>query len=153
MGTLEIKIGGFKVMQLNFKGINNKTTLPKCLISLANYSEEPKLEITKRVEDLIDKIFENCLDYLGKREEELKIGIDILLVKKQLNNMITNLNIYITDFGGGIISIIGIYNKDNRFDRIIDGGVIDIYSNTKDNDFDKLIGKIVINIIKKNIKL
>ena len=152
MGTLEIKIGGFKVMQVNFKGINNKTTLPKCLISLANYSEEPKLEITKRVEDFIDKTFENFLDYLKEREEELKLGIDILLVKKQLNNMITNLNIYITDFGG-IISIIGIYNKDNRFDRIIDGGVIDIYSNTKDDDFDKLIGKIVLNIAKKIIKL
>ena len=153
MGTLEIKIGGFKVMQVNFKGINNKTTLPKCLISLANYSEEPKLEITKRVEDFIDKTFENFLDYLKEREEELKLGIDILLVKKQWNSMIANLSIYITDLGGGIISIIGIYNRDNKFDRIIDGGVIDIYSNTKDDDFDKLIGKIVLNIAKKIIKL
>ena len=141
-------------MQLNFKGINNKTTLSKCLISLANYSEEPKSEITKRVEDIIDKIFENCLDYLGKREEELKIGIDILLVKKQLNNMIANLNITITDFGHGIISITGVYIRDNNiFDRILDGGVIDAYSNTKDDDFDKLIGKIIINIAKKIIKL
>lgn len=139
-------------MQVNLN-IHDETDLSKYLISLANYSEEPKLEITKIVEDFIDKILENFLDYLKEREEELKIGIDFFRVKKQWNSMIANLNIYITDLGGGIISIIGIYNRDNKFDRIIDGGVIDIYSNTKDDGFDKLIGKIVLNIAKKIIKL